>query len=63
MVVISSSDLLKEFTIHANKIVDDKEIAIVQRANGKNLVFMSMDNFNEMQKKIFDTKKSLNKEG
>ncbi len=63
MVVISSSDLLKEFTIHANKIVDDKEIAIVQRANGKNLVFMSMDNFNEMQKKIFDAKKSLNKEG
>ncbi len=63
MVVISSSDLLKEFTIHANKIVDDKEIAIVQRANGKNLVLMSMDNFNEMQRKVFEAKKSLNKEG
>ena len=53
MLVISSSDLINEFTLYANKAVDEKETMIVQRSNGKNLVVMSMDKFNEIQKQIF----------
>lgn len=53
MLVISSSDLINEFTLYANKAVDEKETMIVQRSNGKNLVLMSMDKFNEIQKQIF----------
>lgn len=53
MMVISSSDLLNEFTLYANKVVDEKETMIVQRANSKNIVILSMEQFNEMQKQIF----------
>lgn len=53
MMVIASSDLLNEFTLYADKAVDEKETLIVQRSSGKNLVVMSMEQFNEMQKQIF----------
>lgn len=53
MMAISSSDLLNEFTIYADKVVDEKETLIVQRSSGKNIVVMSMEQFNELQKEIF----------
>lgn len=53
MLVISSSDLINEFTLYADKTVDENETLIVQRGSGKNIVVMSMDKFNEMQKQIF----------
>lgn len=53
MMVIASSDLLNEFTLYADKAVDEKETLIVRRSSGKNLVLMSMEQFNEMQKQIF----------
>ena len=55
MLVISSSDLLNEFTLYA-------ETLIVQRSSGKNLVVMSMEQYNEMQKKIFLAKEAANGE-
>ena len=57
MMVISSSDLLNEFTLYANKVVDEKESMVVQRSNSKNIVLLSMEQFNEMQKQIFLAKK------
>lgn len=51
--VISSSDLLNEFTIYADNVVDKQETLIVQRSSGKNLVVMSVEQFNELQKQIF----------
>lgn len=58
MLVISSSDLLNEFTLYADKTVDEKETLIIQRSSGKNLVVMSMEKFNEMQKQIFLAKEA-----
>lgn len=58
MLVISSSDLLNEFTLYADKAADEKETLIVQRSSGKNLVVMSMEQFNEMQKQIFLAKET-----
>ncbi len=60
--MIGSSDLLNEFTLYADKAVDEKETLIVQRSNGKNLVVMSMQQFNELQKKLYLSNKSLAKE-
>lgn len=57
MMVISSSDLLNEFTLYANKVVDEKETMIVQRSNSKNIVLLSIEQYNEMQKQIFLAKK------
>lgn len=58
MKVISSSDLLKEFTLYANKTVENKETVIVQRSNGQNLVMMSMEQYNEIQKQLFLAKQN-----
>ena len=53
MIATSSSSFLKEFTIIAERAHDEKETFIIQRANHKDAVLMSLDTFNEMQKKIF----------
>ena len=58
MHVISSSDLPNEFTLYADKIVDENETMIVQRASGKNLVVMSMDEYNKIQRRIYQARQS-----
>lgn len=61
MKVVASSDFIKEFTLHANEVTDKNETLIVQRSNGKNLVVMSMEDFNRMQKQIYLASKSTDK--
>ncbi len=58
MEVIASSDLLREFTLFAERAVDNDEIFVVQRANGKNVVLLSMDKYNDFNKEMFLLKKS-----
>ena len=53
MIAIASANLLKEFTCIAERANDEKETFIIQRANQKDVVLMSLETFNEMQKKIF----------
>ena len=57
MIAVSSSDFLKEFTIYADKANDEQETIFVQRASDKNLVVMSMDAYNEIQKKLYEKQK------
>ena len=52
-----SSDFLKEFTLFADRANDEKETFIIQRANSKNVVMMSLEEFNRLQKIIFQAKK------
>mgnify|MGYP003599162358 CR=1 FL=1 len=53
MISAASSEFLKEFTLFAERDHDEKETLIIQRANGKNAVFMSMDTYNALQKELF----------
>ncbi|MCR5175257.1 MAG: type II toxin-antitoxin system Phd/YefM family antitoxin [Anaerovibrio sp.] len=57
MIAASSSEFLKEFTIYADRAQDEQEVIFVQRANDKNIVVMSMDTYNEMNKKIYQSSK------
>ena len=57
MLAVPSSDFLKEFTLFADRANDEKEIFIIQRANSKNVVMMSLEEFNRLQKIIFQAKK------
>ena len=54
MISAASSEFLKEFTLFAERVHDEKEALIIQRANGKNAVFMSMDTYNTLQKELFE---------
>lgn len=53
MIATSSSSFLKEFTVIAERAHDEKETFIIQRANHKDVVLMSLESFNELQKKLF----------
>ena len=53
MIVASSSEFIKEFTIYAEKAADGGETIFVQRANDKNLVVMSADTYNDLIKKLY----------
>ena len=53
MEAIPSGSFLKEFTLIANRAVEEKERFLVQRKNGKHVVLLSMEDYNEMLKTIF----------
>lgn len=53
MLALSSSSFLKEFTVVAERATNEKETFIIQRSNGHNVVLMSLEQFNAMQKEIF----------
>ena len=56
MIAVSSSDFIKEFTIYAERANDELETFVVQRANDKNLVVMSMETYNGLMKQIYKNK-------
>ena len=53
MIPVSSSEFLKEFTIYAEKAHDDNQELFVQRSNDHNLIVMSMEKYNELQKELY----------
>lgn len=56
MLATTSASFLKEFTLYADKINNEKESLIVTRSNDKNLVVLSLEEYNEMKRQIFLTK-------
>lgn len=59
MIAVPSGNFLKEFTLLAERIAEEGEMVIVQRPNGKNVVMMSLDAFNDMQKALYQAKKAV----
>lgn len=57
MLTATSAAFLKEFTLYCDKVNDDKESIVVTRSNEKNIVVLSLEEYNEMKKQIFMTKK------
>ena len=53
MEAVPSGTFLKEFTILANKACDEKQRFIIQRKNGKNIVMLSMDDYNGMLRELY----------
>jgi antitoxin YefM len=59
MIAVPSSDFLKEFTLFADQANDENETFVIQRANSKNVVMLSLDEFNRMQKLLFQSRQKL----
>lgn len=53
MLAIPSASFLKEFTLLCDKVNDDKETLIVTRSNEKNIVVLSLAEYNDLKKQIF----------
>lgn len=56
MEAVPSGSFLKEFTLIADRAVDEKERFLIQRKNGKNVILLSMEDYNEMLKEIYKNK-------
>ena len=54
MIAVPSGSFLKEFTLLAERAESENETIVIQRANGKNMVLMSLDAFNAIQKKLYE---------
>ena len=59
MIAVSSSDFLKEFTLFADRANEENETFVIQRANSKNVVMLSLDEFNKIQKTLFQSRQKL----
>ncbi len=59
MEAVPSGSFINEFTLIADRAVDEKERFLVQRKNGKNVILLSMEDYNEILKKLYE-KKSVN---
>ncbi len=57
MEVVPSGNFLEEFTLFADRASKEKERFIIQRRNGRNLVLLSMDDFNDMQRRLYEAQK------
>ena len=57
MEAVPSGNFLEEFTVLADRACEEKERFIVQRKNGRNVVLLSLDDFNDMQRKIYEAQK------
>ena len=53
MKTVPSGNFLQEFTPIADEVGAERERFIIQRANGRHLVLMSLDDYNEMQREIY----------
>ncbi len=59
MTSVTSGEFLKEFTLYANRAYEDSESFIIQRENGKHLVLLSLDAYNNLQKKLYTLQQAL----
>ncbi|MBQ8698320.1 MAG: type II toxin-antitoxin system Phd/YefM family antitoxin [Schwartzia sp.] len=53
MTAVTSGEFLNEFTLYADRANEESETFVIQRESGKHLVMMSLDAYNDLQKKLY----------
>lgn len=53
MKLAASGTFLKEFTLIAEEASDSGETFLIQRPNGKNVILMSQDAYNDLRRRIY----------
>ena len=61
MKVVNFSDFRKNLAENLNSVNDDKEIVIVSRTQGKNVVVMDLDEYNSIQETLHLTSTKANR--
>ena len=59
MTAITSGEFLNEFTLYADRTHEGSETFIIQRENGKHLILMSLDAYNDLQKKLYKLQQAV----
>jgi len=61
MEVVNYTAFRKSLTKNLNKVNDDAEIVVVSRSKGKNVVVMSLEEYNSIQETLHITKSAANR--
>ena len=61
MEVLNYTEFRKNLTQSLNKVNDDAEIVVVSRSKGKNVVVMSLEEYNAIQETLHITKSTANR--
>ncbi len=61
MEVVNYTEFRKSLTKNFNKVNDDAEIVEVSRSKGKNVVVMSLEEYNAIQETLHITKSAANR--
>ncbi len=61
MEVVNYTEFRKSLTKNLNKVNDDAEIVVVSRSKGKNVVVMSLEEYNAIQETLHVTKSVANR--
>ncbi len=61
MEVVNYTEFRKSLTKNLNKVNDDAEIVVVSRSKGKNVVVMSLEEYNAIQETLHITKSTANR--
>ncbi|MES2848392.1 MAG: type II toxin-antitoxin system prevent-host-death family antitoxin [Bacteroidota bacterium] len=61
MEVLNYTEFRKNLTQSLNKVNDDAEIVVVSRSKGKNVVVMSLEEYNAIQETLHITKSAANR--
>ena len=61
MEVVNYTEFRKSLTKNLNKVNDDAEIVVVSRSKGKNVVVMSLEEYNAIQETLHITKSAANR--
>jgi PHD/YefM family antitoxin component YafN of YafNO toxin-antitoxin module len=58
MLATDSDELLRDFNGYCDKLAAQNEIAVIGRPDGKNLVLLTLDEYNRLLKEIYTHKKN-----
>lgn len=61
MIVINYSDFRANMKENLNAVNENKEVVVVSRSKGKNVVVMDMDEYNSVQETLHLTGNSVNR--
>ena len=61
MEVLNYTDFRKNLAENLNKVNDDAEIVVVSRRKGKNVVVMSLEEYNSIQETLHITSSAANR--
>lgn len=55
-IIINNSDMIKNFEYYCDKVTDDKKTVIVRLKNDRNVVIISLEEYNNMLENLLKAK-------
>ena len=58
MEAVPSGSFLEEFTLIADRAAEEGETFLIERKNGRDVVLLSLDAYNELRRSLFEARRA-----